>query len=249
MKPALSKNFSYIVIALILVLGSLIYSNTLRAPFVFDDEPFIVYNKNIKDLGNLTAIWQAAAVPSRFISFLSFAINYHFNGQEVSSYHLVNIGIHLINALLVYWLMMITLRRGAVPAPFRGGPGDPAPTVYNRYLFSACVALLFLTHPIQTQAVTYITQRFTSLATLFYLATICFYASGRIYRKPIYYGIAVFSAVLAMFTKEIALTLPITVILYDIYFVGARSPRPSMEGRETRPLQNKRSGSLRSFCP
>src|SRR6185503_14617809 len=218
--PAHRRSFS--IIAGIFLVGSLIYANTLKAPFVYDDEPFIVYNTNIKDLGNLPAIWHAAAVPSRFISFLSFALNYHFHGLDVAGYHLVNIGIHLINALLVYWLMLLTLR------------GHEA-----RRMLAAAIALLFLTHPIQTQAVTYITQRFTSLATLFYLAAICFYASGRVYRKPIYYAGAVLSAVLAMFTKEIALTLPVAIIMYDFYFlknnVGAAVSAAIPRGPEDRP--------------
>src|SRR5262245_22851067 len=102
--------FKVLPLIIIIILGVIIYSNALHGPFVFDDEPFIVYNTNIKDLGNFSAIWHALDVPARFITYLTFALNYHFNGLDVTGYHAVNIIIHLLNAMLVYALMLITVQ-------------------------------------------------------------------------------------------------------------------------------------------
>ncbi|HLF18371.1 MAG TPA: tetratricopeptide repeat protein [Candidatus Omnitrophota bacterium] len=190
--------------------GLLIYSNTFQCPFVFDDLPFIVHNKNIKDLGDIPAIWNASLSHSRFISFLSFAVNYRFHGLDVSGYHAVNLIIHLINAGLVAWLMLLTLSTEKL---------RKSAFAQNRKLISFCVAILFLAHPAQTEAVTYITQRFASLATMFYLSSLCFYAYARSRCKNIFYGAAALTAIAAMFTKEIALTLPLMVILYDGFFL------------------------------
>jgi hypothetical protein len=89
--------------------------------------------------------------------------------------------------------------------------------------------LIFVSHPIQTQAVTYISQRFTSLATLFYLLSLIFFIKARQVNKqgksfisPLhlaYWCFAFFSGFLAMHTKEIAFTLPVVMILYEFFFI------------------------------
>jgi tetratricopeptide (TPR) repeat protein len=88
-------------------------------------------------------------------------------------------------------------------------------------------ALLFASHPVQTQAVTYIAQRFASLATLFFLASVVTYAVSRLpataqpsrYRSLAWYGTSLLCAVLAMKTKEIAFTLPLVIVLYEFLFL------------------------------
>src|SRR6185503_15972049 len=86
-------------------------------------------------------------------------------GLDVTGYHVVNIVIHVLNGILVWWLMGLLLRRQKSE---RAAP------------ISLAVALLFVCHPIQTQAVTYLTQRFTSLATFFYLLSVCLYLHTRL---------------------------------------------------------------------
>lgn len=210
------------------------YSNTLHSPFVFDDSANIVDNALIKDLDNFTSLEGHKLSPRRFIGYLSFALNYHVGGLDVTGYHVVNIAIHCINALLVYVLVILTLK-----TPYlRTEMSD----VENRYMIALFSALLFAAHPVQTQAVTYIVQRFTSLATLFYLLSVVLYVKARLLTQtPIVeanrgvgkfnglmivgYLSSVISALLAMKTKEIAFTLPLVIALYDFVFFHTSSFR------------------------
>ena len=88
-------------------LGILVYSNTFHCSFYLDDLYSIVPNTAIKNIHNLQNIWNFW--PNRFITYFSFALNYHFNGLNVFSYHLFNLAVHLVSALLVCWLTLLTL--------------------------------------------------------------------------------------------------------------------------------------------
>jgi len=216
-----SKTLSRPVIRVILIfaLGLLVYSNTFHAPFVFDDENSIEENIIIKNLGHfgIDSIGYKK-YPTRFIGYLSFAINYKFGGLDVTGYHIFNFLVHLANALLVYFLILLTFRTPLMK--------DSSLSLYSIPLafFSA---VFFMVHPIQTGAVTYIVQRLASLATMFYLLAVCFYARARLfidpgeskYRKAIpLYLLSIVSSILGMKTKEIAFTLPIVIAIYEFSF-------------------------------
>ncbi|MBI4691157.1 MAG: tetratricopeptide repeat protein, partial [Nitrospirae bacterium] len=107
----------------------------------------------------------------------------------------------------------------------------------DTHLVALFSALIFVSHPIQTQAVTYIVQRFASLATFFYLLSLVMYIKFRIHDSRytiqdkknhascIMYLASLFSAVLAMKTKEIAFTLPIIITLYEFMFFEGKIKR------------------------
>jgi len=213
------------------LVGLIAYSNTFGAPFQFDDQPNIVDNPIIKNLGNFISSSKGYVFnPRRFIGYLSFALNFHFGGLSVTGYHAVNLAIHIVSAILVYFLVAFTLKTPVFQ------PSNP-PTPRYVALFSA---LFFVAHPIQTEAVTYIVQRLASLAAMFYLLSIVTYIKARITgdrlwvmgdgkglrRLPITYYLlpitSLLSAVLAMMTKETAFTLPVIIILYE--FVFFKSP-------------------------
>ncbi|MFZ4439370.1 MAG: tetratricopeptide repeat protein [Syntrophales bacterium] len=201
----------------IVVLGFLIYSNTFHGPFVFDDEIAIVENSGIKDLGN----YSSPLSGNRSIGFLTFALNYKLHGLHVTGYHVVNLLIHLINALLVYGLSVLTFRTPYGYEHFQEGAVSGSAGV-SRWL-PMFVALLFVSHPVQTQAVTYIVQRFASLATLFYLASLVMYLKARESGPSgkagyAFYAASILAAILAMRTKEISFTLPVVIILYELMF-------------------------------
>ena len=210
---------------LIAIVGLLIYSNTFNVPFHFDDAPNIVENYKLRDLSNF---WPPSG--SRWFGYLTFALNYYFGGLNVAGYHIVNLIIHIFNAILVYWLVILTSRTPYFSPPFnspfaKGGYRGVA-------LFSA---LLFVSHPIQTQAVTYIVQRFTSLATFFYLLSLVMYIKARLEAKAkvkffsastlTFYIFSLISAILAMKTKEISFTLPVVIALYEFMFFEGKIKR------------------------
>ncbi|MBI5203389.1 MAG: tetratricopeptide repeat protein [Nitrospirae bacterium] len=217
---------------LIAIAGFLVYSNTFNAPFQFDDIDNIIENYNLRDLTNF---WPPSG--SRWFGFLTFALNYHFGGLNVTGYHIVNLIVHIINALLVYWLVILSFKalqsipaviaRGQSPRsnPVKSRNSDTeiaTPSARNDKYIAFFSALLFASHPIQTQAVTYIVQRFTSLATMFYLLSLAGYIRSRLSTLPTtrytLYAVSLFSAILAMKTKEISFTLPIIIVLYEFMF-------------------------------
>jgi tetratricopeptide (TPR) repeat protein len=212
---------------MIAAVGILIYSNTLTAAFQFDDKINIVDNPFIRDLGNL---WPPTG--RRWFGLLTFALNYAFGGLNPVGYHIVNISIHIITAILVYAFVLISFR-----TPYF--TDHQASVIPGRWLAFAC-AILFAVHPIQTQAVTYIVQRFASLATMLFMFSINFYILARLttvtgdgtpnsvrsrsrFTKISLYALSALFGLLSLKTKENAYTLPLMIVLYDLMFISSPS--------------------------
>jgi protein O-mannosyl-transferase len=197
------------VLLLLSLLAILIYSDAFSASFHFDDYFFIVDNPLIKNFSSLLLSG------TRYMGFLSFALNYHFGRLNVFGYHLVNLLIHIGNGFLVYTLIFTLFKTPRM----QSSPLDPNRT----FGIAIATALLFVVHPIQTEAVTYISQRFASLATLFYLLTVVLYLKWRLTSseskgRHLWYAGAWVSTVLAMKTKEITFTLPFMLLLVEAVF-------------------------------
>lgn len=207
----------FLGLVIIFFLCVIIYSNILNAPFVFDDSTSIVYNPTIKSLKNALV----SISDNRYLGNLSFSVNYAVAGLNPFGYHVTNVLIHATNALLVYYLITLTFMTPAL-----------AGTRLSSGIVAMATAFIFLVHPIQTQAVSYIVQRFASLATFFYLLSIISYVKARLdfietknfssKRHLGYYLMSIVFACFAMKTKEIAFTLPFAIGLYEIYFFGNR---------------------------
>ncbi|MBI5195825.1 MAG: tetratricopeptide repeat protein [Nitrospirae bacterium] len=172
-------------IFLIAIIGILAYSNTFNCPFHFDDDFYITKNPIVRDLNLFTELSEAKKFQSsycyntlkmRYMGLLTFALNYKLHGLDVTGYHIVNLTIHIINAILVYWLVLLTFK-----TPFFNF--HPSSFIFQPSLIALFSALLFLSHPIQTQAVTYITQRFALLAAMFYLLSLVLYVKWRIQKS------------------------------------------------------------------
>ena len=201
------RRFHLVAGLLIAISTFLVYSNTFYAGFHFDDTPHIVENYSIRNLGN----WLDILKGQRGVAMLSFALNYAVGGLNVTGYHIVNLAIHITNGILVYFLIFLTLNR---IDGFKGIAKKIA--VYT--------ALLFAVHPIQTQAVTYIIQRMESLASMFMLIGLLLFIKGTETSKAaakvfLYIAVAA-SYLLGFYSKEIAITLPAIIILYDYCFLS-----------------------------
>ncbi len=200
--PALQSFFAMICIALV---GSLVYANTYQVPWYFDDMPAIVENQSIRDCQQTLLSFMSSG---RGIAALTFALNYHFGGLDVFGYHFVNIGIHLLTACVVF-LLLKRVFQSPLLLPWLG-------------------SLLFLLHPLQTQSVTYIVQRMTSLAGLFFFLAIYLFVrakeevdfAGRFYsRSWAFYLTSLLCGAFAVLTKQNAAVLPIAILLFDRYFL------------------------------
>ena len=232
----LSKPAVHLV--LIVVVGVLLYSNTLHSPFQWDERAFIERNPIIKDLGYFLEPSRAeglelyTAIRNRYIGFLTFALNYKINGLDVTGYHIVNISIHIINSLLVYLLVILTFMtpffkayHSQLFAEGKGAINNNALTMNT--LIAFFTALVFVSHPLQTEAVTYIFQRLASLVTMFYLMSLIMYIKFRLKDQAFtsayaYYLLSILFAVLAMKTKENAFTLPLMIATYELSFFNGR---------------------------
>ncbi len=158
-----SSRWSIMLAAGLLVPAAVaVFSNSFAGPFVFDGEGFIEQNPAIR------ALWPPSAPmldTNRPVGLWSFALNYAVGGLNVWGYHAANLVIHLAAALVLFAVVRRTLSRGRLAARF--GPAA--------FGLALAVALLWLVHPLQTQSVTYIYQRYESLMGLWFLLTLyCF---------------------------------------------------------------------------
>jgi tetratricopeptide (TPR) repeat protein len=212
-EPAETYDFRQIIPAVFLIIyavSALIYSNSLLAPFYFDDMQTIVENPHIRltrlTCSHLMETHKGYPV-SRALSLLTFALNYYFSRYQENAYRLVNIFIHVFNGCLVFLLAWQTLRMN------RQKP----------FLISLVAGLLWLTLPLHTQSVTYIVQRMNSLSAMFYLLAMACYIRARQGQKrnkvnaPWFAG-SVLAGLCGLISKETAATLPLFIFLYEWFF-------------------------------
>ncbi|MBN1527080.1 MAG: tetratricopeptide repeat protein, partial [Candidatus Omnitrophica bacterium] len=105
----------YLAIAAVILIclsGLLVYSNTFHATFHFDDEESIIRNVAIRHLFDLKAVWDFW--PTRFVTYISFALNYRLGQLDVFGYHVFNLIIHLGAALFAWWLALLTFSTPAL---------------------------------------------------------------------------------------------------------------------------------------
>lgn len=217
----------YLHLALILCVGGVIYAGIMSAPFVYDDFTFILLNpaidnfRYITDTSNLKELLLNEDVYKnivlRPVGYFTFAMNRYLDGFDVFGYHLFNVFVHLASALLVYLITRLTLSTQIVKVE---NNAEPPPGITS--LMPLFGALLFVSHPLQTQSVTYITQRFTSLAAFFFLLSLALYIKSGLSQARMprysYYAGALIVACTAMKTKEIAFTLPAIIVVYEWLF-------------------------------
>lgn len=283
--PLANNGFVHIACLVFLIL--IIYANTFNAPFQWDEKTFIVENPIIKDLHYFAIPSEAKGFElyegliKRYIGYLTFAFNYKLDGLEVTGYHIVNVIIHIANTVLVYLLVLLTFRTPyfnkkvngeevnselikAEKAKIKCGPFSQFTIHDSRSLIAFFSAALFAVHPLQTEAVTYVFQRFASLVAFFYLLSLVAYIKARLtltteltveafnMKKPKkFFGsaqssslcfrwliLSFLSAILAMKTKENAFTLPLIIALYEFCFFS-HLPRVSFSPRLRFPLSQR----------
>ncbi len=194
-----------------IVLLAYVASGVLHGPFVFDDSNVVSSRLvRVDRLSQLSALVSARGIP-RKLGMATFALNHMAGGFDPFGYHLVNLILHVLNGLLLFHLAWRVI--AALPSHRWQ---ERAPLVA---LFGAAV---WVAHPVQTQAVSYIWQRFTELAALFYLAALVLYVEGRLRRKRWCFVAAFALYLVALLTKENTAVLPIMVLLVELLLLGRR---------------------------
>ncbi len=175
------------------MIATALYGRTLTAPFIYDDAVAIVDNASIRRPGNLADVLSPplnTPTAGRPVVNLTLAVNHAAGGLDVRGYHAFNIAVHVCCSLLLYGIVRRTLT-------CRGG---------SSLAFAA--ALLWLVHPLQSECVSYVTQRTESVMALFFLLTL--YSAIRGWTAA-----AIVSCALGMASKESMVTAPLMVVLYD----------------------------------
>ena len=247
---------SWFALAIISLTAAIIYSNIYSCPFIFDDAPQIVKKSKIRYLDNYLSLEQL--LKPRAIVDLTFALNYKFGKLNVFGYHLVNVLIHIINGFIVYFLSLMIFKQLSAPTiPKFLNPSIPRPsnhpTIQPSFtisssqqisLISLFAALIFIAHPIQTQAVTYTVQRYASMAAMFYMASVLFYLKARIeaqsskqkaesindrgrrsillpfsFHLSALYSLSILCGMLAFLSKQNTASLPGAILLVEYLFV------------------------------
>ena len=165
----------------------------------WDDGAYLIENTAIRDIS-----WQA--VKKIFSSFyvacylpltiLSYALEYHFFGLDPSVYHTTNLILHLLNCLLVFWVI------------FKLG---------SSVTVSLVTAVLFGIHPLHVESVAWVSERKDVLSTVFFLAAVISYLSYQKSRAMTYYSASLACLALSLLAKAMAITLPFVLLLCDYY--------------------------------
>ncbi len=211
--------------------GLAVYANSFFGPFVFDDLLSIPGNVTLHSFQTaLMPPGGGLTVSGRPIVNLSLAVNYAISADQVWSYHAANLLIHLLAGLCLFGI----IRRTLASQPARLGSPGALRRAENATFVAWAVALLWTVHPLQTESVTYLVQRAESLMGLFYLSTLyCFIRAAEsgqtgvpIKGRPEPDGASqwfvgsVVACFLGMATKEVMVSAPVIVLLYDRTFLA-----------------------------
>jgi tetratricopeptide (TPR) repeat protein len=248
----------------ILLLTFFAYSNTFYGEFQFDDDVAILFKEQIRNPSKFFQInpFHSLTHGGRPVTDFTFALNYYFGGVNVLGYHIFNFIIHILNGVLVYYFVLLTMQSSRLSISYHG----------RAQFIALLTSGIFLLHPIQTEAISYISQRYESLASLFYLLSLVAYIKARLMQQSAIsyqqsaphpslpleggitnseletpnsklhatrytlpatrytlpakrytlYALSVVSGILALGSKEIAITLPVVILVYDFYFLPDR---------------------------
>ena len=204
---------NWFVVLLFVAATLLAFSNSFTVPMQFDDWYQLLTREVTHSFKAFRSLSMWLNVNERPISMFSFAVNHALHGEEVFGYHLFSLIIHLCSGIfLFFWLKLIFDQQNS-EKKFNWLP--------------IVITLFFLVHPVQTQSVTYIIQRMSSLAGMFFLLSLYLYTQGRIVflkdgklkLSAIYLAGAVLAGVLGTLSKQNAVVFPLAMLLVELFFI------------------------------
>ncbi|OGS21215.1 MAG: hypothetical protein A2252_05965 [Elusimicrobia bacterium RIFOXYA2_FULL_39_19] len=209
-------NIFYVIV--IVIAGVLVYINTVNKSFFWDDEVLIANNVHIRSFSNIPYFFnpgyanvyeQAGGERYRPLRTVTFVFDYMFWKENAAGYHITNITMHIIVALILFF-MVKTMTKNNLAAFLSG--------------------LVFVLHPVHTESVVYIKNRSDILCAIFFILSFMFYVKyiskeGRpekvgnpgLRKDVIYYAASIFVFILALVSKEMAITLPFILAGYIIF--------------------------------
>src|SRR5439155_18852112 len=188
------------------------FSPALRAGFVlWDDDAYFLHNPYYRGLGPAQLRWMIPDMSVHYmpLTWLTHGLDYVLWGMRPAGYHAVNVGLHALAAVIAYFVARRVL--AAAVGPVQAGALRAG---------AAVAALIFAVHPLRVESVAWITERRDVLCGVFFLlAVLCYlHAHDSGARRPIgWYGSAVVLAALALLSKAMAVTLPVLLLVLDVY--------------------------------
>ena len=210
--------YAFTFISLLIILLA-VYSNSFQGDWHFDDFPNIVKNSHIqiKSLSlpelkqSITGIYQDRLL--RPFSYASFALNYYVGGLNVFGFHLVNFFIHYLSSVFLFLFIFNTLKLPLCKNQYEN----------IAYPVALLATVLWSVHPVFVTSVSYIVQRMTSMAGLFYIMSMYFYLKGRMSKtkgKSIgFFILCALAGLASLLTKENAVMLPFSILLFDLLLI------------------------------
>lgn len=215
------------ILILFLILGLVVYAPSLAGPFQFDDKR-VIEDPKIRERETVGGFLLASVLPgkadpllgrgpvgTRSLVHATFLVDWKLWREKTWPYHVENVIIHVFASFLVFVLIgqILQMARGTWRVENETTSYKLRATRY--FWLSVFGGLVFLLHPVQTQAVAYISQRFESVAAMLYLAAVVLYLR-RSYAGAWLAGLA------AMSSKETAITLPIALVMVEVWVIRRR---------------------------
>ncbi len=218
------KKYIIFFVAILIVL--LAYSNSFNNSFHYDDMHSIVNNPYIRNLSNIFDFFRYPYMFSmerdkamyRPFLLVTYALNYWLGRYNPVGWHLVNLLFHILNVLLIIGISSFLLKDRIESNDLFGIPA---------YLFFAIITgLIYGIHPVHTEPVNYISSRSDVMSTSFYLLGFYLFLKfvhygskeGAYIRRFTVYILSLSAFLLGLFTKEVAITLPALLLIYDFIF-------------------------------
>ena len=188
----------------LLAVTVLAYAPSMRGSFIWDDEAYISHNEELTSLAGLQHIWLTPGATQQYypLTFTAFWIEHALWGLRPIGYHLVNVSLHAVNAMLV-WILL----------EFLGIPG------------AWIAAWLFALHPVQVESVAWMTELKNVLSTFFYLLTVLYLLKSKQKSSTMAYSAALFLFLCALLSKSVTVTLPIVMLLIGWWMRGSVTRR------------------------
>jgi len=200
----------FLSIVIIIILGFAVYGNSLNGEFILDDTYLIKDNTYIKSWSNVSNIFSkdiaaGTALKTNFyrpFQTITLIADYSLWGLNAKGYHLTNIFLHILAALTIYWLINI---------------------LYKDSALSLFTGILFITHPVHTEAIAYISGRADPSAALFMILCFIFYIKYFDSERPVHYILMLSSYILALLSRESSLILPVLILFYHHTSSGGKN--------------------------
>jgi len=182
----------YVLAAVIVVAVFVAYWPAIHGGFVWDDDKYVSNNYLLTAPDGLKRIWFSVDQPSQYfpLVYTTLRMEYALWGLKTTGYHVDNILLHILNALLIWFILRKLSVKGAWLA-----------------------AAIFALHPVHVESVAWITERKNVLSTLFYLLTVLSWMRFRDKTDWRFYGLAVLLSALALSAKTTAATIPAALLL------------------------------------